>query len=231
MYVTLKLDIKNSRENNKYEEMENFYFQINERLQKKEIKKHSLINLQIRNGDELFAVYEDMVQFFEEVEEIVITAKEMKLKYYLGVGLGEITNFNHFINIDAHTINGSSIWNASQALEKAKKEGRDSRSNTYNLKTEFDEIYDTSLDLLFNLAFDNVEKRTPDQQKALDLKKRFPYKSESYLYRLLKPDANTQKTDNMRVNFSRFITRSDLDEYKKIVKCIIGISKDQENKT
>lgn len=233
MYTTIRLDIKKSRKDNKFKQMKSFLEEIDNRLEKlnhKHLsdKQSSLIKLQIRNGDELFGIYSDMDYSFKVIEAIIVSAQKLKIYIYLGIGIGPIDMDENISKEDAHSVNGQSIWNATSALEEAKKSGSYGKKNTYKLITNFKkDVYNTTIKYLFSNALNNLEKRTTDQQLAIDLKRMYPDAIDADLYLKLKPQASNNKSETNRVNFIRFITRADVDSYNTAINCIVGIAKDQ----
>lgn len=229
MYITIRLDIKESRLNSNYKKMSNLHNSIKKRINN---KIESYQELEIRNGDELFGIYEDINNAMKVVEAILVEAKMNKINIYLGLGIG---NIDYGIDEGAHTVNGSSIWNATEALDSAKTKGNTASGNTCCVYTNFKKAYTDTLNLLLNIAVENIENRTQEQQKAIDLKRNNPDKSPAELYLALKgidehnnlSESSEKKLDNYRVNFSRFITRSELSRFNEILGCMIGICNDQ----
>lgn len=221
MITVLKVDIKSSRSNKIYEIIEEFQKLISNRVESKKDKKYSdLLPLQIRNGDELFGVYDNFHAALMNVEAIIIVSKKLNIDIYMGVGIGELANHK----MSAHLMNGTAIWNATEALEIAKNDKRDpmvsiSKSVSFAIVGDKMEKERDVLHVLFYYLINNILKRTDEQQKAIDLKETNTMSEDADLYKKLKPDSKNDRENN-RLNFIRYLTRSDYVIYQKNVESI-----------
>lgn len=218
MYISIRLDLKNSRKNSRYEDMNRFFSLIHESIPKKSLAAEPVIQLQIRNGDELFGVYNNAKEATNVISAILNVSKKMNIPIYLGIGMGHL---NQTHNRNAHEINGESIWMATTALNDAKKFATSSQLVTCVFKSNKDNFYDSVINLLFEYLIEIVEKRTEQQQEAVMLYNACPDASYSELYEKLNTHGATKNdSEQKRIYFTRYLSRSRHDKYNKILETI-----------
>ena len=217
MYISIRLDLKNSRKNSRYEDMNRFFYLIHKSIPQNTLVE-PVIQLQIRNGDELFGVYNNAKEATTAISAILNVSKKMNIPIYLGIGMGHLDQTD---NRNAHEINGESIWMATTALNDAKEFATSSQLVTCVFKSSKDALYDSVINLLFEYLIEIVEKRTEQQQEAVMLFNAYPDKSYSELYEKLNIHGETTTdNENKRIYFTRYLSRSRNDKYNKILETI-----------
>lgn len=218
MYISIRLDLKHSREDSRYEDMNSFFSLIHKSISQNTLATNPIIQLQVRNGDELFGVYDNAKEATIVISAILNASKKMNIPIYLGIGMGYL---NQTHNRNAHEINGESIWMATTALNDAKEFATSSQLITCVFKSNKDNLYDSVINLLFEYLIEILEKRNEQQQEAVMLLDAYPDTSYSELYeKLTSHGTTTTDSEKKRIYFTRYLSRSRYDKYNKILETI-----------
>lgn len=226
---TIRADIKKSRTNLKYNKLEKLITKINE-VQNSEHRLESIIDLQVRNGDEIFGVYKNPELFMDILKKLIVESKNLNIPLYVGIGVGNIDE-----NIkDSNLINGSSIWYATEALKNAEIHNKRydimiNKDLSFSIKMENESIGNIIKTLLFTF-FTILTKRTVEQIKSVDLYEKYPKTSKAKLYGMLtnKKIINaTEKQISSSVRlFDKFLYRAQYNFVNDIIENIIFLIKE-----
>lgn len=231
MFFTIRADVQESTINKKYRDLIQVVANINDDLAT--IFKNdssTLIKLNIRKGDELFAIYRDLNIALEALQLLLTEAKAYKVPLYIGCGYGEIED----VSDDENLVNGLSIWRASEALKdikRARPKYNEKLSDNILLKVivSNDDDKNDKYQTLFYLLAEKVLKRTTQQNTAVKLLKKYPQKTLNELYNLLEglnEEDNSKIIEDKKIKYIKYIQRADY----YIVKDIVEIIKNDMNK-
>lgn len=230
-YFTIRADVKESKQNKKYKDLEKIAENVNKDLSL--ICKDTnttLIKMTVRAGDELFSIYKCPNIALEALQLLLINAKKYKIPLYIGCGIGTLENISENENL----VNGDSIWRATTALDKIKigiPKYNEKLSGDLSLKIYFNDdnninkIYQT---LIFLLS-EKVLKRTDLQNNAVLLLKKNNSKEYHELYDLLAGSINTStKIDDKRIKYTKYLQRAEYHIVNDLMEIIINKIKKED---
>lgn len=225
-FFTIRADVKQSTINKKYRDLKKIVSNVNDDLSIMfKNDRSTLIELTVRKGDELFAIYGSQDIAFEALQLILVAARTYKVPLYVGCGYGEIED----ISDDENLVNGVSIWRATNALNDVSA-GRPKYNEKFVgdivlkiMVTENNKINDKYQTLLYLLA-EKVLKRTPQQNKAVMLLKKYPQKEYDSLYNLLEglaAEEDSSAKEDKKIKFIKYLQRADYLIVNDLVEVII----------
>ncbi|TMW73475.1 hypothetical protein [Alteribacter natronophilus] len=165
--VCIAVDIKNSSLLNKTELLESL--NLCRSAVNKEFASTLLVKAELRGGDELVAVSENIGDTRHLMETVRLILGKNDLPFYMGVGIGFIENAETSI----HTVNGSAVLNAMRARDDELKSSRQSKkeSSFYILS---EEVPDSSLNSMYLTILEKKKQWTAKQQDVIDIIEKHP---------------------------------------------------------
>ena len=177
-----------------------------------------VITLELRDGNEVFGVFESANALFVTLDAIVSSARVFDIELHVGIGIGALRG----VELNHQLMSGDAIRFAAQALQEAKRHKRDSLTLIDPLlKANIIGSYSKQQMLLtqLHLYLGLLLKQSTNQQTAVYLLREHPSLTYAQLYDIMEPQSQV-KDETKRVNFSRYITRSQLTLMQGIVDTI-----------
>lgn len=213
-FFTIRADVRGSTKNKKYRELQKVVSDVNSELSLMfNDAKLTLIEMTVRAGDELFAIYRSEDVALEALQLLLVAAKTYKVPLYIGCGNGELEDESE----DENLVNGVSIWRATKALEnvsKGKPKYNEKLISNIVLKvylTDDDKI-NMTYQTLFYLLSEKVLKRTSQQNKAVILLKKYPKKEYNVLFNLLTDQVvedDSGSKEDKKNKFNKYLQRAE----------------------
>ena len=171
--VCITADVIGSRKNGKEAGLDDMVSWLNEKY-----GRQSIIPFTKRNGDEIFGILADFSDAYYGLKDLLMLSNQKNIPLYVGVGLGAV-NKQHVDN--PHTVNGTAIWNAADALKLVKENAstvkyfrNDGATFRYFLCAGNNDVPYKLLNYMVTFLFEKIGKRTEKQTKAVDVAEQFP---------------------------------------------------------
>ncbi|WP_373893628.1 SatD family protein [Virgibacillus natechei] len=171
--VCVSADVIGSRENGKEKELEGIVHLLNEKYGELCITRFTK-----RMGDEIFGVLANYPDAYRLLKDLIHLSNEKSVPFYVGIGIGTVKDQS---NVSAHHVNGTAIWNATDAIKLLKANDL-SVKYFKNEQATFKYFFNASnyhiphmlVNYMTYFIVERMEKRTQKQAEVINIIEKFP---------------------------------------------------------